>query len=308
MGEALAAHMTPAWAPAERGLLKVVAELAPSVHDTLPWRLVYAEDSRTLSLFERVDRVLPHHDPLGRDRLISCGAALTNVLIGLRMLDWVPRVRLLPVPGRPHEAARVDVRTRRAPSEDEIARFVAVSYRRDHRAPFLEKPVGAATVRRLTVHGVDGVTVRWLTGHREADGAHPAGGAGVAVLPWAGPGRRSTGTDRRVWECLCVLETPGDGPLDHLRAGMALETMWLTAACDGLVCGVSTQPLQVPEVRACGVDALSRTGFPQVVVRFGHPSRRHETLGPPGGDLGLSRHPAAAYDHGQRSSWSTGRP
>ena len=112
-------------------------------------------------------------------------------------------------------------------------------------------------------------------------------GAGVAVLPrrngalpWAGLVRRSTAvsdqatlTDRLTRECLFVLETPGDRPLDHLRAGMALESMWLSAACEGLVCGVSTQPLQVPEVRAGLVDALSLTGFPQVVVRLGHPPR-----------------------------------
>jgi hypothetical protein len=257
MSDAVSSDMTPVWTAAERGLLKVVAELAPSVHDTLPWRIVHADDTRALSLVERV----PCHDPPARDRLISCGAALTNVLVGLRMLDWVPEVRLLPVPGLPHEVARVVAHDRHAPSEDEIARFVAVSYRRGHHAPCLEAPVEPATVRRLTAHGVDGVAVRWLNGRPAA--VLPRR---TIALPW-------TTLDRHARECLLVIETRADGPLDHLRAGMALESMWLTAACAGLVCEVSTQPLQVPEAPAGLVDTLPRNGFPQVVVRLGHPPR-----------------------------------
>lgn len=109
MDNAVTADVTTTWAPAERGLLRVVAELAPSVHNTLPWRIVYGDGTRTLSLFERADRALPHHDPLGRDRLISCGAALANMLVALRVLGWVPELRLLPDPAEPYEVARVVV-------------------------------------------------------------------------------------------------------------------------------------------------------------------------------------------------------
>lgn len=311
MSDAASADMPPTWAPGERGLLRVVAELAPSVHNTLPWRLAYAEGTRTVSLHERADRALPHHDRRGRDRMLSCGAALTNILLGLRVLAWEPEVRLLPARGRPDEVARIVVRDRREPTDEEVARFVAVSYRRSHRAPFQETPVEAATVRRLAAHGVAGVAVRRLNGRHEADAlakllCHTASvlrldlayqreltawtaaderpGAGVAVLPrrdtalpWAGPLRRSTAVpdpatlaDGLARECLLVLETQDDGPLDHLRAGMALEEMWLTACCERLACAVLTQPLQVPEVRSGLVEALSLNGFPQVICRLGY--------------------------------------
>ena len=324
MDDVTTAEATPTWTPAERGLLRVVAELAPSVHNTLPWRIGYADDSRTLSLFERVDRALPHHDPLGRDRLISCGAALTNVLLTLRVLGWVPDVRLLPDPGEPREVARIGVTDRRAAGGDEIARYVAMSYRRSHRAPFLETPVDDAIVRRLTAHGVDGVEIRQLPGRRDAevlakllshsasvlrldlayqrelnawtaDDEHPVGGAGVALLPrrdaalpWAGLIRRSTAvpdratlTDRFARECVLVIETPDDGPLDHVRAGMAMEAMWLTALTAHLACAVLTQPLQVPEVRAGLVEALSLSGFPQVLCRLGYPPIVREEMRQP---------------------------
>ncbi|GAB1516940.1 Acg family FMN-binding oxidoreductase [Actinophytocola sp. KF-1] len=303
---------TPTWTPGERGILRLVAELAPSVHNTMPWRIVCADHTRTLSLLERHDRALPHHDPHGRDRLISCGAALTNVRLALRVLGWVPEIRLLPEPAAPGEVARVVVRDRGEPGDEDIARYAAMSYRRSHRAPFLDTPVGDAALRHLTAHGVDGVEIRRvddaavlakLLSHsaavlrldsayqRElnawtADDEHPVAGAGVAVLPrrdaalpWAGLVRRSTAVpdrailaDRLARECLLLVETPDDGPLDHLRAGMAMEEMWLAAIGAGLACAVLTQPLHVPEVRAGLVEALSLNGFPQVLCRLGFPS------------------------------------
>jgi hypothetical protein len=305
---------TGAWTSGERGLLTLVADLAPSVHNTQPWLLRFHDDLRVLSLFERSERALPRHDPLGRDRLISVGAVIANVHFALRVLGWVPYVRLLPDPAYRDEVARIVVRDRCVPSDDEVARYVAESIRHSHREPFLEEPVDNATVRRLTAHGVDGVEIHRLD--RAGDAAevakllsrtaavlrldlayqrelnawtatdeHPIAGAGVAelprrnaVLPWAGLVRRSTAvsdhvilTDRLARECLLVVETPDDGPLDHLRAGMALETMWLTAVGAGLACAVLTQPFQVPEARAGFVEALSRGGYPQVLCRVGYP-------------------------------------
>ncbi len=119
---------------------------------------------------------------------------------------------------------------------------------------------------------------------------HPVAGAGVAVvprrdaaLPWAGLVRRSTAvpdveiiTDRLQRECLLLVETPDDGPLDQVRAGMAAQTAWLTATDARLVGSVLTQPLQLPEVRAGLVEALSLAGFPQLLLRLGHPQIDHE--------------------------------
>ena len=44
----------------------------------------------------------------------------------------------------------------------------------------------------------------------------------------------------------------------------------------GLVGSVLTQPFQLPEVRAGLVEALSLAGFPQLLLRLGHPQFDHD--------------------------------
>jgi hypothetical protein len=303
------------WTPGERGVVALAAEQAPSVHNTRPWVLQFHDDARGVSLFENLDRALPRHDPLGRDRLISCGAALTNVLLALRALGWVPELSLRPDRTRRDEVARIVARTRRAATDQELARQHAIPLRHSYRRPFLGTPVDPGTVRLLTAHGVDGVELRVLASFEEtatlakllkhaalvlrADRAyqrelsawtaadeHPGVAEvprRIATLPWAGLVRRSTAvpdvetlTDRLGRERLLLVQTPDDGPLDQVRAGMALQTAWLTAIDAGLVGSVLTQPFQLPEVRAGLVESLVLAGYPQLLFRLGHPQRDHD--------------------------------
>ena len=46
-----------------------LASLAPSVHNTQPWRFTW--DGRALSLYDDAARALPVLDPTGRERLLS---------------------------------------------------------------------------------------------------------------------------------------------------------------------------------------------------------------------------------------------
>jgi hypothetical protein len=73
-------------------------------------------------------------------------------------------------------------------------------------------------------------------------------------------------------ECLLVVETPDDGRLDQVRAGMAAEATWLAATAGCLAGSMLTQPVRVREVRAGLIEGLELAGFPQVLLRFGHPA------------------------------------
>lgn len=303
------------WEMGEKHLIVAAAALAPSVHNTQPWVLEFHDDDHRVSLYERLDRSLPRHDPLGRDRLISCGAALEHVLLAMRILGWTPELELRRDRTHPDEVARVTATRRTEPSEEDMKRYAAVTARRSYRKPFAACRVSNDLRREiLGTPGVDGVGLRVLSDPAEvaalarlvthsalvlrADRAYqrelaawtapvrdPFPGMGVssatrrtATLPWAGLVRRTTAIPdvetlaaRLAREFLVLAETPDDGPHDHVRAGMAAERIWLTATADGLVGSPLTQPFQLNEARAGLVESLSLNGFPQLLLRLGHP-------------------------------------
>ena len=78
---------------------------APSVHNTQPWW--YSLDPGGLRLYADPRRRLPVADPVGREMLISCGAALLTARLALRAVGYQPRAEVLPDPDRPLLVARL---------------------------------------------------------------------------------------------------------------------------------------------------------------------------------------------------------
>jgi hypothetical protein len=107
---------------------------APSVHATQPWQLEPRVDGA--DLFERFDVELPYHDPRGRDRAMSCGAALTNLTVTIRAQGWTTRDDLFPDRERPELVAHVSVTGSAPPTGADLARHAAIYRRHSHRAPF----------------------------------------------------------------------------------------------------------------------------------------------------------------------------
>lgn len=88
-----------------------LACLAPSVHNTQPWRWTYA--GGLLVLHADRGRHLTTEDPLGRNLTVSCGAALHHLQFAAQALGWETHVERFPL-GAPEDVlAHVDVfRTR----------------------------------------------------------------------------------------------------------------------------------------------------------------------------------------------------
>jgi hypothetical protein len=84
--------------------LIATAARAPSVHNTQPWR--FKVSRYKIELYADLRRKL-RVDPLGREMLISCGAAVFGLRLGLRSLGYLPVVELLPDPDRLRLLARV---------------------------------------------------------------------------------------------------------------------------------------------------------------------------------------------------------
>ena len=72
--------------------LLATASRAPSIHNTQPWRFRVGEYA--IELYADPGRKL-RMDPLGREMLISCGAALFGLRLAVRSLGYLPIVELL---------------------------------------------------------------------------------------------------------------------------------------------------------------------------------------------------------------------
>ncbi len=115
------------------------ARLAPSVHNTQPWRLLSRPDGLVVAVDEA--RALPALDPTGRLRTISCGAAVANAAVASRALGFSTRVQLLPDGPRGGAVARLVVVGRRTPTAAGLRLTMQVSRRRTHRVVHPDEPV-----------------------------------------------------------------------------------------------------------------------------------------------------------------------
>jgi hypothetical protein len=117
-----------------------LANRAPSVHNTQPWRWLLGAES--IHLMADRARRLPATDLDGRDLLLSCGAALHHLRVALSALGWRTVVRRFPNPGDPGHLAVVEPLAS-TPSTEDIALVAAISRRRTDRRRFTSWPVPA---------------------------------------------------------------------------------------------------------------------------------------------------------------------
>lgn len=289
--------------------LVAAAILAPSSHNTQPWRFRLA--AHRIDLWADRTRALPVNDPDDRELLISCGAALFNLRVAAARHGLAAGVALLPDAALPDLLARVQLAPAAHPGA-EGALFDAIARRRTVRTPFRDEPppphaiaalrdAAAAEGARLDVlddearrHAAallvaEGDTVQW--GNREwrrelASWMHPpSAGDGLAVPAVAAPvaravvgaldlGDPTAARDRALVErspVLAVLGTPGEGALDWLRAGQALQRMLLVGAGFGLQASYFNQPVEVASLCRRLARMLGHPGYPQLMLRLGTP-------------------------------------
>lgn len=126
--------------------LITTATRAPSVHNTQPWRFrvgpsaieLYCDPRRKLQM-----------DPVGREMLISCGAALFGLRLAIRSLGYQPAVDLLPDPARLRLLARVSIGAAKPMSGIEREMLKALPHRHTHRGAFGPGPLPAGLLAGL---------------------------------------------------------------------------------------------------------------------------------------------------------------
>jgi hypothetical protein len=125
----------------------VRATLAPSVHNTQPWRFLLSPDA--VELYADRSRQLSVLDPAGRQLVISCGCALSNMRVALAGIGFRGEVARFPDPLRRDLLARVTVRGTSAEPDPLAALDGVMELRRSNRRRFADEPVPAEVVRDL---------------------------------------------------------------------------------------------------------------------------------------------------------------
>jgi nitroreductase len=156
------------------------ATLAPSIHNTQPWRFVLGPDR--LDLYADSTRRVPAIDPTGRQLAISCGAALFGARAALAGSGYATVSTLLPDSADADLLASIVVVPSAAPVDGEAARLDnAAELRHSNRRQFgpelipdaiLDTLVRAAAAEGAWLQPVreldDRVTVATLTQRAEA--------------------------------------------------------------------------------------------------------------------------------------------
>jgi nitroreductase len=292
------------------------ARLAPSVHNTQPWRFGVTGD--VLTLRADLTRRLEVLDPAGRELVVSCGAALANVDLALRVAGLLPELDLAPDGRLLHRLADVRVAGEHATTGLERLLFRAMPSRATNRHALDGSAVSpellSGLLRVAEDSGVEVVFVEdeqayeefrvlaRLAGHAQEASprqreelrrwARPGDDAADGIpffargLGAAGPRRlalpvRDFDVDGRAARhaqrpdatydrpLLAVIATPGDGPRDSLRAGMALQRLLLAVTSAGLAASFVNQPVDDPALRPRAGAVAGVSGRVQVALRVG---------------------------------------
>lgn len=187
-----------------------VATLAPSGHNTQPWRFVLGD--RHVEVRADRSRRLPVVDPDDRELVMSCGAALDHLVLVLEHLGFPPTVELTPG-GDLSDGdllATVTVPAAGADRGSRLDEVGAMVRRRTNRNPFHDRPVDSQLVEQMR-HAAEelGAWVRLV----------PPGPDRVALAGLIAEGDRVQMSDRAFRRELAAWVRPNHSPArDGIRA------------------------------------------------------------------------------------------
>ncbi len=132
------------------------AILAPSGHNTQPWKFQIEPDRPGFVAYADYDRRLPVVDPDDRELFISIGAAVFNFRVAAARFGYTTRVEAIPGAGAAarraqggcEAVARVSV-SRAAAAADLAALLPVITRRRTNRAPYAVQDLSAEHRARL---------------------------------------------------------------------------------------------------------------------------------------------------------------
>jgi nitroreductase len=214
------------------------AALAPSVHNTQPWRLVVTGDA--LEIRSDLRRRLTVLDPRARQLMISCGCALFNARVAVAAAGFEPAVERFPDPEQPDLLARVSLGAAR--DWVPIATLDgAIDDRRTNRRAFADEALPPAVIHDLvrTARRENGYLIPIATPEHRAAAAELSRLAGrlqASDDAYLDELRRWTTDDPRRGDGVQAASVPYAGPLSDAADALPIRPFdvsgmgWLPAS------------------------------------------------------------------------------
>ena len=305
--------------------------LAPSAHNTQPWR--FHLGGNRITLLPDFSRALPVSDPTHRELYVSLGCALANLRIAAEYFSLSVTTEEFPG-GEGQPVARLSFVSGGTASPGTEPLFAAISQRHSNRAPYEQRPVPVDTLQRLRGQVSDPevrldlvtqkeqiLTLAELTARatRETLGRaefrselsrwvrnnftrKPDGMPGFAVVvpdvpsllapvmvrlpPMAKSEAQKANALIAGSPLIAVISTTEDSPRGWVKAGVALERVWLAAVAHGLRAAPYAGPFEASKLHAEVERLLGLSGVrAQTLLRVGygpddpHPSPRRSVEG-----------------------------
>jgi cold shock CspA family protein/nitroreductase len=284
------------------------AMLAPSSHNTQPWRFGLREDE--VRLFADTSRWLRVADADRRELYISVGCALENFLIAATYFGYGHEVEYFPDPEAPELVARIAVTPHdELAGEEPSPLFGAISARHTNHRAYEPRPVPDADLERLrTCTDEEGLWLHLTSDPEIKRRAHdlivradtllfadPAfreelgywigqGAFGASWLlaklgQWAvtyarGLGALAAKQDSEVLmsaPVLGLISSAADDRASQVQVGRVFERLCLTATSLGIRVQPMSQPLEVPALRMELRELIPVAGaWPQQAFRLGY--------------------------------------
>lgn len=280
------------------------ARYAPSVHNTQPWTWILRSDR--LELHADTDRQLTAQDPDAHMLLLSCGAALHHAEVALAADGWqfsIDRPAGTPLavihlrhqgPTDPLSVRRFEQlperhTDRRTVGDDPVRPgvldlLVAVAEQNATRLDILRHDhvielaviVEHAQKAQSADEDLQRETATWVGGDRTSGTGIPAANlpcelplTTVAERDFGAKGTLAAGAGHDTTATYAILYGAGDEPADWIRAGEALNAVWLAAADNDVTLLPLSSATEVPFAREELRRMIDRVGFPYLVLRFG---------------------------------------
>lgn len=284
-----------------------IATMAPSTHNSQPWRFVVRRDDRAIDIYADPARTLSHGDPRGRAVHIACGAALFNLRLAIAHAGAEPIARLLPERRNPLllGSVRLAGPYRARPAERDL--YAAIEHRQLTREQLsrhaVPRRVLAALVEAATLEGASlrildqGSALRILNLAVAADhqlrtdpryraevaawtGGFNGGAPGSKLAPRAAAGvSRAPGLSfvppsrppepgPAAHPHLALLCSGSDDRASWLRIGQTMQRVLLLAAHHGVPASPLTPVLELPDA-PLRYDPVFAGEHPEMLLRLG---------------------------------------